>query len=313
MKRYISWFVIFFLIFLAGYYFYKHQNDLRTFFQFRPLYIFYMTAAGIAQFFISGFFNRAILKPCSITIKTGELFAIAVMASIGNYVLPFRGGLGLRAIYLKRKHNFPYSYFMSGMTGIYLVFFLTNSLLGLVSLMLLYFYRGVMSPPLYFIFVLALILVFLPFLASFKGLAFSRKIETLEKVPLLQKLPEFLDRAITGWLQVARDPVLIFQLVVLTAINSVTNIVLLHYGFLSSSVSPDILELLMISSLLSVSGLVNITPAGLGIQEAAIVFSSNVLGISMAQSLMASLFVRFVSIALAVALAPFLGRYFFKF
>ncbi|MBI5184858.1 MAG: flippase-like domain-containing protein [Nitrospinae bacterium] len=298
MKRYIPYIVLLSLVFLAGYYLYNHQNDLRTFFQFRPLYIFYMTAAGIAQFFISGFFNRAILKPCSITIKTGELFAIAVMASIGNYVLPFRGGLGLRAIYLKRKHNFPYSYFMSGMAGIYLVFFLTNSLLGLASMALLYFYRGVASPPLCLIFGFVLFLVFLPFLASFKGFAFSRK------------LPEFIGRAITGWLQVARDPVLIFQLVVLTAINSVTNIVLLHYGFLSSSVRPDILELLMISSLLSVSGLVNITPAGLGIQEAAIVFSSNVLGISMAQSLMASLFVRFVSIALAVTLAPFLGRYF---
>lgn len=324
MKRYISYLVLLSLVSLAGYYFYNHQNDLRAFFQFRPLYIFYMIVAGIAQFFISGFFNRAILKPCSITINTGELFAIAVMASIGNYILPFRGGLGLRAMYLKRKHNFPYSYFMSGMTGIYLVFFLTNSLIGLLSLVLLYFYRGVVSPPLYLIFCFVLLLVFLPFLASFKEFAFTRKIETLKSCPLLSslknqagwlaalihKLPEFLDRARTGWLQVARDHVLIFQLVILTAINSVANIILLYCGFLSSSVRPDILELLMISSLLSVSGLVNITPAGLGVQEAAIVFSSNVLGISMAQALMASLFVRFVSIALAVTLAPFLGRYF---
>jgi uncharacterized protein (TIRG00374 family) len=284
-----------------------------------------MIVAGTGQFFISGFFNGVILKPCSIVIKVRELFAIAVMTSIGNYILPFRGGLGLRAIYLKKKYNFPYSYFMSGMMGIFLIFFLTNSLLGLGSLMLLYCYRGVVSPALYFIFGFVLLLVFLPFLAYFKDFSYSRKIKPLENdtplyfflsknhagwlALLLQKLSEFLARAIKGWLQISRNPTAIFQLVLLTLLNCAANTVLLYYGFLSSSVKPDILGLLMISSLLSVSGLVNITPAGLGIQEAAIVFSSGVLGISMTQSLMASLFVRFVSIALAVTLAPFFSHY----
>lgn len=325
MKRYISCFLLLFLVSVAAYYFYRHLDDLKSFFLLRPLYIFFMIVAGTGQFFISGFFNGIILKPCSIVIKVRELFAIAVMTSIGNYILPFRGGLGLRAIYLKKKYNFPYSYFMSGMMGIFLIFFLTNSLLGLGSLLLLYYYRGVAFPPLFFIFGLVLLLVFFPFLASFKDFPLGRIIKPLESdtplysilsknhvgwlALLLQKIFEFLGRAIKGWLQISRNPTAIFQLVLLTLLNCVANTVLLYYGFLSSSVQPDILGLLMISSLLSVSGLVNITPAGLGIQEAAIVFSSGVLGISMTQSLMASLFVRFLSIALALTLAPFVSHY----
>ena len=325
MKKYLNYMIVIVLVFFAAYYFFRNKADLQGLLDVRPMYIIIMLAAGIAQFFVSGSFTKIILKPFGIGIKIKELFALAIFTCLGNYLLPLRGGLGLRAVYLKKRYNFSYPYFLSSLAGIYLVYFLTNSLLGLGALFFLYYYWGITSMTLGLTFATVSLGVFTPLILNTKRLSHNREThlsgnalapsmaffnDMLGPWSLLgDKLTNFFYQIIEGWNYLQKKPLLIFQLILLTLLNSLVNMTLLYCGFLSSSARPTILGLVMISSILSISGLLNITPAAMGIQEAAIIFSSNILNITTIQSLTASILMRLVILTTAFILAPFLGHY----
>ena len=209
-----------------------------------------------------------------------------------------------------------------------MVYFLTNSLLGLGALFFLYYYWGIVSLTLGFIFASVSLGVFIPFLFPTKGVSVSvgrvRNTGTMTCLTdtfsamsapwsfLTDKVAKFFYQIIEGWHCLQKSPLLILQLILLTFLNSLVNMTLLYCGFLSSSANPNILGLVMISSILSISGILSITPAAMGVQEAVVIFSSNILNITTIQSLTASILMRLVSLTTAFILAPFLGSYLIK-
>ncbi|MDP3947981.1 MAG: lysylphosphatidylglycerol synthase transmembrane domain-containing protein, partial [bacterium] len=295
MKKYLFYIMIFFLIFWAVFYFVEHSDELKELLQVKPLYMIGMLLACISQPFVSGLFTRLILKPHGIKIKIKELLALTIFTSLGNYLLPL-GGMGFRAVYLKKRHNFSYPYFLSSMAGVYLIYFLTNSLLGLGALSLLYYYWDIVSLELALIFVLVTIAAFIPFLLPTKRLFPKRETSssgdrllpsvTLAKgifvlwTSLTCKMVKFFYQIMEGCDYFKKSPSLIFQMILLTFLNNIISMTLLFFGFLSSSVKPGILGLVMVSATLGISAILSITPAAIGIQESAIIFSSKILNIT---------------------------------
>ena len=76
-----------------------------------------------------------------------EYFSISIITSIGNIFLPMKGGAGFRAVYLKSRYDFDYSYFLSSLAANYLVVFGVSSAVALGCLALFYLDSGVFSFP----------------------------------------------------------------------------------------------------------------------------------------------------------------------
>lgn len=270
------------LIFVA--YFIDNAHKFEPLLHIRFVLLLIIAAADILSIGISGVFTKFILEPFNKYIPLKESFYISLLSSVGNFFAPAGAGFGFRAVYLKRKYSFPYSEYLSTLSGNYILVFLVNSFFGLLSLYLLRAKAngqfGVLAAIFLAIFIVSLLL-------------------TIIKVPLKEAKEAGADRAgqirrilyrIThGWNFIASHKPLLGKLIGLTFFNLLLTMIIAWAIFHSLHFSVGFAPLLLFSVLGSLSLFINITPANLGVKEAIYLFSSAVLGLSAPQVLSVAL------------------------
>ncbi len=232
--------------------------------------------------FSNGLFTKFILRPFNKYIGLLESFYVSLISSIGNFFAPIGAGFGFRAVYLKKRHDFAYSNYISTLAGNYIIVFLVNSLAGLIALYLL---RGkansqyavlAITFAAIFLFALILSLVKLPKLKN-RGSGSARKI--INNIHVVSE----------GWNRITSNKRLMLQLIGLTVFNLLLvmgiTLAIIH----SLHLSIGFAQLLLMSVLSFLSLFINITPANLGIKEAIYIFSSTVIGFSVSQILLIAL------------------------
>lgn len=233
-----------------------------------------------------------ILFPLSVRLRVKESFALSIVTGFYNLITPFRGGMVARAAYLKRKYNFSYTNFLATLAGSYILTFFIASLLGLVGLVSIYLSVGIVNFPILVVFTG----VFLTFGAV---IIFSPKIP-LTKYEFANKFIKVLN----GWNLIKNDK----KVITIISISSVIQIILgaasIYLQFKVFGIDASSNTALFLAAISSLSLLISITPAGLGINEAVIVFSASTLGISPVESLSAALVGRLVSIIVLFVLGP---------
>jgi uncharacterized membrane protein YbhN (UPF0104 family) len=99
----------------------------------------------------NGLFIKYALRSYAIELGCRDWLSISIVTSVMNYVMPFRGGAGFRALYLKVQYNFAIIDFLSTLSGMFLIHFVVNGCLGLVGMSLLW-YEGALFNPLLAVF-----------------------------------------------------------------------------------------------------------------------------------------------------------------
>ncbi|MGO9018448.1 MAG: lysylphosphatidylglycerol synthase domain-containing protein [Syntrophobacteraceae bacterium] len=215
-----------------------------------------------------------------------------MITSFGNIFLPMKGGAGFRAVYLKSRHDFDYSYFVSSLAANYLIVFNISSVAALACLSLFYLDSGGFSLP--------AALVFIAVAASTSWAIFFPP-PSLKWIPS-KWVRERANQVLSGWQIIRKSRKTVVKLCYLTALNLflLSPITWLEFaafqmkdtygngiGFLQSAIFTTIGAL---------SLLISITPAALGIKESLLMFSSQFLGITQSQALAVSLLDRFVNV-----------------
>jgi uncharacterized membrane protein YbhN (UPF0104 family) len=127
---------------VCGYYFYAHRQDFAFL---ADVSLPHLVAAGlcIVTALAAGMFQ---LKPFfdhyQLSVRFLELGALTTTSSLGNFVLPMRGGTAALAFYLKRIHGMGLGEFSLTYAGIGLLTALTNSGLALIGLTALFLDKG---------------------------------------------------------------------------------------------------------------------------------------------------------------------------
>lgn len=246
----------------------------------------------LAHFAILGLFSQVILKTFGLRLIAREWFGLSIITTLGNYVLPLRGGAGLRAVYLKKKHGFSFTHFFSTFLSIYLFTLLVNSLAGLSSIIFLYdLPRGIWwSLVLFFGSVLAvtLTLAFVPVSSSW-----SEKLQ----------LP-FLPQLIQAWRTTRAQLGVLKSLFSLAIANYLCLTLMLYLGYRAMNVDLGLPEGALLGAIFGLSGLVSITPGGLGIQEAIVVVSAQAFDITATQGLALALVIRAIILFWTFLLGP---------
>lgn len=247
----------------------------------------FLTEAGILV--TNGFVLRQLMLPFNISLTVKEWLGLAAVTSAGNYLAPLVGGPTFRAIYLKKKHHLAYTDFLSSLAGIYILVFFTNSLVGLVTLGLVYIIDGQSS--LLISFVLGLI-----FLSLLLIILFSPQVGE-SPLPIIKNIC----RVINGWHRIRKER----RIMAAVVFAALMNIFLaaaagtLEYAILGSSISPEKVVLITIVSMLAL--LINLTPGALGIRESLAIFSASVVNIPPYLVLATSLLDRLVSLVASLA------------
>lgn len=241
---------------------------------------------------VLGLFTKVLMEYLGVHLTFREWYGLSIVSNLWNYIIPFQGGAGARAIYLKKVHNFAVPHFLGTMLALYFISFFVNAVIGLFCMLYIYLqYHYTNMIVLYFFAVVfvttSLLMLFSPKVPEFKHW-------------FLNKISE----VINAWYGIRRHRALVLRLILVILLHALFELLTVYYGFKAYGVSLSFFKCLLLSTLLAFSVLIKITPGSLGITEGIIVFGAQIFGIPAVQSLLAAGLIRVVNLVLIFTLGP---------
>lgn len=215
---------------------------------------------------------------------------VTVLSSVANFFGPLLGGASVRAVYLKKVHNLPYSKFTSTLIGYYVIFFFLSSCLALAAL----FSIGSQD--------YMWLKLFFGGWAGFLAILMFVRLPEREKLHGLEnrsKIWRFIIASIydieAGWKTITRSGVLLLKLTILAVASIVIMLLITHLEISAIGARVSFAGLSLYVALSVASILVSITPAGIGIRESILLITSSAIGLSGDQILQIAVIDRGVS------------------
>lgn len=300
MKRVLH--VLFlFVIVIALIYFFSRQKDALSLLRginVNGVYI----LVGISPLFLlsNALILKKILHLFNVQLLLRECMGLCSATAAGNLLISFGGGTITKAVYLERRHAFPYTAFLSSMSAVYLIDLLLVGVLGstVIALKGLLDSREGIAAFVGFLFLGVIALVIMTAPVRFKGLNgwIAMKLGGL----------------VRGWERIKSDRNLIFTIGLLLLINNILAAIELMAGYYAFSTEVDFPTALLIGMLTGLLTVIKLTPANLGVQEGVIAFSSTVMGIGFEKGLLAATLIRIVSMVMIFISAGIFGGYLFS-
>ena len=253
--------------------------------------LFYLTVVRIGIFAMNGLFLREFATKFGVQLSFHEWFGLASVTTMGNYITPFSGGLLIRAAYLKKRHRLPYAQFTTMLTSNYLIMFWLIGVIGLLALSALG--QGWQRYwPIVLLFGSVVVGVSVIFLFP------------VQHVPWDNRIGRFLNTLLTGWFMVKRDYGLLLRLTLLTALTIGLNALSFWLAYQALGQAISFMAALLLGLVAAFSIFINLTPGNLGIQEAMVGLSAELLGAGGGAGLLAVLLIRAVTVLCAFTLGP---------
>lgn len=260
-----------------------------------PLNMTFLVAAVFFQQFMNALRFRYLLQVFGLVVPFREWFGLTVCNTMFSYYFPAKGGLAIRAVYLKQRYRFPYTSHVSLLVGAYLVCLILSAALGLFFLAVNYLFYEEWFPKLFFLF------LFL-FAATTGGAVVVSRLGGRNFHIRHGKVNEILMNFIKGmqYFRTNRKTVFKFGTFHLFSIFLLAVRLFLSFRALGLVVGP--IKALIIQSLTGYSMVVSLTPGNLGIKEGIIAFSAGLMEISPDSAMLAAVLDRAVAIVVVFSL-----------
>lgn len=304
MSKRLSWLITGGVLALFAVYFAFNVSKFELLLSINSWLLVLIAIINVISIILNGFFIKIVLVPFGKLIDAAEAVYVSLISSVANFFASTGAGMGFRAVYLKKKHNLPYSDFVTMLYGNYVIVFLVSSLVALLSLFVL---RNNQSGS-YF----ALLTVFGAIFGISLLVCFIRvpKVSPAKYTgnKHLNVLAKTFVRIAEGWNSIIANRQLLLKLIGLVTANFVSSVLTTKLIILSLHLDISLPALLLFSVLGSLSIFVNITPANLGVKEAIYLFSGQVIGFSAEEILSIALIDRGVMFVTLAALWLFSAK-----
>jgi uncharacterized protein (TIRG00374 family) len=240
------------------------------------------------------------LNKYSIVLSLKESTAIALLTAFFNTIMPLQSGAVLRAVYLKKKHNFNYTHFSVTLYATYVIVLFNIASIGLVISTLVYLKYNIIH---YWVFGIIIVIFF----ALTVIVVVPLKISSHEN-----RFLQLIKKIIDNWNLIKKDKKLVFTLQCQQLINFSIRTTIMYLIFSSMGVSIPIEKVVYFQIIASIMFIINITPGAIGIQEALFLLIGNLLFIQAADILIMALLLRSVSLPVIFTCAPFASYVLFR-
>ena len=267
------------------------NNNLQSFKQLtltNPLYLIPLIMLFFLFLYSNGILLKTLMRPFQIKLKSNEAFGLAIITNFYNLITPFRGGAAARAIYLRKKHDFPYVHFLATLSAIYILIFLISSLTGIFSMLTLV----EKSYP-----ILLILSVFTVFL--FTIIILSPKIKENSN----KWLNRFI-KVINGWHLIKNNKKIITITIIISLIQVFLTALNNLIAYQIFGIQITLAKALFIAAISNLAIIIAITPGNLGIGDAINVFTANIIGIPLTEAIAATILLRAVNLAIIFILGP---------
>jgi uncharacterized membrane protein YbhN (UPF0104 family) len=227
----------------------------------------------------------------NIKLRFYEWFGLGIYASLLNLALPFRTGLSIKAIYLKRMHEFQYSNFIGMQGAMSLTQLFTITLIASPILLL----SGVDWPIIvvpWGIVILTLSAAFL--LPRLHGHQQSRLLGAM--VGIRQSFLEII---------FAKKGEIAYRIIWNAIASFLATSTALYFSLKGLGTGTEFTGAITLTLAMTFLNIVTITPGNFGIQEFAGGYLATYLGLDFDTGFIATLLVRIISISFMLAVSPF--------
>jgi uncharacterized membrane protein YbhN (UPF0104 family) len=240
----------------------------------------------LASLGVNGWIARELAAEFDVRMSPVEWYGLAVVNSLGNYLPLPQAGAAARALYLKRVYNLPYATFAAMLFVTYVSAVALYGVLGVIGLCVI----GRPAPlRLWAIFVIlsGSLVLFTP---------------AIRLMPLPKRFAGFQDQLRTLRSHHVLGRILLLQAMLVSLTSSGLWLACQTLPGGSAVTWP---AALMMGLMILASGIVNLTPGNLGVEQAAAGWTASLLHIAAPIGFLASAIFRVVSLLTIVALGPF--------
>jgi uncharacterized protein (TIRG00374 family) len=281
---------LFILVLAAGFIFlFLKGPRLQSFRHLNILEILLLLAVSFLGYLVLGLGFRSLVRIFDVDLTFKEWFGLTVCNNMFNYYLPARGGIVVKAYYLKKKHSLSYPHYAALMAGSVFLVLAVASFVGLVVVLFVSAMRGRFIVSL----AVAFFLVFLGVLLT--GLV-TKHLLRLKIHRKFARLSLFLSNLREGLGFFSEHKKYALDFCLLSGFFLLLIAVRLHLCFLALNFSVKFWSVLLIMVITEFSFLISVIPGNLGIKEGIIVFSGGIFAISADQALAAAILDRAVSL-----------------
>jgi len=283
------------------YYGYIHRDLFENLRKITPYNLIALIVASIIFQLINGYKFKFLMSVFNVKLPLKEWLGLSICNTMFNYYLPARGGIAIRAYYLKRKYRFSYSYYSSLIAGSFAIVFLVSGFVGLGATIYYGYFHQIVHVELIMIFLVLIVLTATCLIV----LSLFFNIGKAIKYRRIYKILEMIKEGLLYFRNDRKSVILYSFLHVATIFIFSLRLLVCFY-----TVDIDVLasQMVIIASLTTFSMIISVTPSNLGIQEGIISFSAHLLGISLDSAIIAALIDRGVSIALTFLLGMYFSR-----
>jgi uncharacterized membrane protein YbhN (UPF0104 family) len=275
MKKHISLILTIGVVALFVWYGVAHPEMFKSLGQVSLLALFLIVALRLVTIWSNGLFTKWTVEAFTDRLSMGEGFMVAVLTAVGNFFGPLLGGMGIRAVYLKKYHRLPYSKFTSTLIGYYQMMFIFNSLLAVGSLL---FLPRTHQTWLLILFFVAWIVGFAAF--AVVHLPKRERMGRLERTKVGSFAVKVLYDVEDGWKLLRGNKVLMVRMAALAIINLIALYLISLVEFKALNLPMNAATLGLYTALVQASLLLSITPGAVGLREAMLFILAATVGLT---------------------------------
>jgi len=278
----------------AGSYVRKNVADFASIGDVHWSEFFLLATAFLVIMVCNGLFISIVTRAFQVHLQILEWLSLSFASSLANYFLPFRGGAGLRAMYMSKLHGFPIAEFVSTLSIMYLMHIVVNGLMALAGMGLIAANDGAGNHTLLAFFLLIA-------LSGILAMLVDINVSTNHKVfPLVQ-----LHGLFSAWKKVRQNRILVLRLWILMLILAMATVWQCRVAFESVSVPISWGGILVYAASKNLATLVSLTPGSLGVVELISIYLGTALNYSTSDALMVQGLIRSVAIITLLLIGPF--------
>jgi len=270
---------------LLGWYLYRNREVFASLGNITPWQIVLILLTETVSILLGSLMNYSLIRRFGYHVTFRDSVLLQYINNFLNKVLPtIGGGAAFRGVYLKKKYAFPYSQFVSTLSGFYVISFVAISTIGLLCMLFFYVtYREVN-----WVIILAYFALLIPSLVI---ILFSPRLPETSN-----RMLRILRNVVEGWNVVKKDKRFVLFYGVIAVVQLLISAWQMLVGFQALGVSAGFTQALFICSLGIILSFLSFTPDGIGIREGVYIFSARLVQIPQSMLVLVSLLLRALSI-----------------
>lgn len=291
IKRFYTPIVLFIFAILFVAYFLNNHDDFLTLKDVTLIDVLIVVAIQISILIVNAIMLLSLCRLSNVNLPFLETMAITIKSSAINFFAFMQGGIGYRAIYLKKRHNLSIKQFLVLYGANTLIIFAVSSFVALAGIGIrLWQGRPVDIVAIILFSSIAIFMVIL--------FLFSKSINLQSNNRLITKL----NQALSGWRLLANNYPTLAVIFSLALAQSLLMSLLFYVQLRAVDFSPSLSGTLIYSGLANISILFSFTPGSIGLREALLIFAQNSLGVDTSAIILSSALDRLVYFLLLILL-----------